>query len=190
MKYKFKNMQLSYFKHPSCGSNPEFQRLEFLGDKVLSFFLSNILFKRFPTMTEGVLTIALSNLVNRKILAEKAKAIKHYFQFKNSPNDSILSDCFEVWLGAVFLDGGNVHSILLNIFQNDLQNILITKDAKNLLQEMSQKYHKVPQYVYTFDNNTFTCKVTIDKYSATGQGVSKKQSSRAAATEWLKKFSI
>ena len=40
MKYKFKNMQLSYFKHPSCGSNPEFQRLEFLGDKVLSFFLS------------------------------------------------------------------------------------------------------------------------------------------------------
>jgi ribonuclease-3 len=190
MKYKFKKIPPSYFKHPGCGANPHFQRLEFLGDKILSFFLSNILFRRFPHMTEGNLTITLSNLVNQKILSDKGKDIKNYFQFKNPPNDSILSDCFEVWIGAVFIDGGNIYNILLSIFKKDLHNISPKKDSKNLLQEMSQKHGKIPEYVYTSANKYFTCKVTIDDKSAIGNGSSKKESSRVAASEWLKKHSI
>ena len=62
--YKFKNRDLHYFcfTHPSYKKNKEFQRLEFLGDKVLSLHLSDILFHKFPNLNEGDLTIALSNV--------------------------------------------------------------------------------------------------------------------------------
>lgn len=189
--YKFRNLKLQKdcSKHPSCGTNKEFQRLEFLGDKILSFYLSNILFNKCSTLTEGQLTIALSNLVNQRVLASKASRIISVFQFKTKPNESILSDCFEAWLAAIFLDGGDVESIIFKMFKNELLNVLVSKDSKNILQEFSQQYGLVPEYTYIKDNTgQFVCTVKVDKYIGIGKGSSKKQSSRNAAEALLSKM--
>lgn len=189
-KFKNKNLHCICFTHPSYKKNKEFQRLEFLGDKVLSLYLSDILFHKFPNLNEGDLTIALSNMVNQKILSHKIKPLIKKFKFKSQINDSILSDCFEVWIGAIFLDGANIYDVLWNIFQQELNNMLVIKDPKNLLQEITQKYNSSPIYQYTFNtiNKTFSCQVTVNNQSEKGIGNSKKTSSQDAASKLLAKI--
>lgn len=190
--YKFKSTRLrdGCFIHPSFQSNKEFQRLEFLGDKVLALYLSNILILKFPEIDEGALTIALSNLVNQTALARRAQPLVAHFHFKGKLTNSTLSDLFEAWIGAVFLDGGDIHNILLFIFRKNLCSDLSLKDAKNILQETTQANNITPSYHYTYDEvkRQYYCAVKAGCQTAQGIGSSKKSASRNAAANLLKEL--
>ena len=91
------------------------ERLEFLGDSILSFLVSEYLYKTYPTFDEGILTNLRSLLVNTKSLAGIAASLQFGSYLKLSKgeedsggrkNESILANCFESFLGALYLDSG------------------------------------------------------------------------------------
>ena len=106
--------------HPSVvhevpGPTPHNQRLEFLGDAVLSLVLTQELYEKFLNVSEGPLTKARAKLVNRRTLAEHGRHLglgKHLILSRGEElhggreRISALADSFEALLGAIFLDGG------------------------------------------------------------------------------------
>ncbi len=97
-----------------CGIESN-QRLEFLGDSILSFVVANYLYERFPELQEGRLTEMRAAAVCEKSLAEAARKMdlgsgisfgKSEAACNGKNKDSILADAFEAVLGAIYLDGG------------------------------------------------------------------------------------
>src|SRR5579864_1781490 len=91
------------------------ERLEFLGDSILSFIVSDHLYKTYPDFDEGILTNLRSLVVNTKSLAKKAKKLNFgkYLMLSHGEedsggreNDSILANTFEAVIGALFIDQG------------------------------------------------------------------------------------
>ena len=190
--YKFKNshLQESCFNHPSTKINPQFQRLEFLGDKILGCVLSKIIFDKFPDASEGDLTIILSSMVNQHKLYEKGQFLRRYLRISCPVNYSSLSDCFEAWLAAVYLDGGDIHEILINMFHKELNSKEINNTSyKNQLQEITQKYKVNLEYEYTTNTKgEFVCLLIVNDTKTYASGLSKKDASQRAAKAWLKRF--
>src|SRR5258706_10408399 len=94
---------------------PSNERLEFLGDSILSFIVSDHLFTKYPTFNEGKLTNLRSLLVNTKMLADLAKECDLGAKLRLSKgeeesggrnNQSLLADTFESFIGALFIDQG------------------------------------------------------------------------------------
>jgi ribonuclease III len=101
--------------HESGVATAHNQRLEFLGDAVLQLVLTRELYERFPGSDEGPLTKARARLVNRRSLAEHARALglgaylilgRGEETHGGRERSSTLADAFEALLGAIFLDGG------------------------------------------------------------------------------------
>ena len=101
--------------HESGEPTAHNQRLEFLGDAVLQLILTHELYEKFPAFDEGPLTKARAKLVNRRTLAEHARALglgAHLILSRGEETSggreraSTLADAFEALLGAIFLDGG------------------------------------------------------------------------------------
>lgn len=156
---KFKNQQLfeqafthrSYLNETKKGLESN-ERLEFLGDSILSFVVSEYLYTTYPEFKEGVLTNLRSLLVNTKSLAEVAKTLrfgtllrlsKGEEESKGRENDSLLANCFEAFIGALFLDRGieEVKTFLtktLLVKSEILTQKSTLKDPKSLLQEFVQ----------------------------------------------------
>src|SRR6266566_5222152 len=99
------------------------ERLEFLGDSILSFVIFEHLYKTYPDFNEGILTNLRSLVVNTKSLAIAARELRFGEQLhlskgeeesKGRENESILANTFEAVIGALFLDQGveAVHSFL------------------------------------------------------------------------------
>jgi len=163
--YKFKNKSLINlaFTHSSFKNirNKNYERLEFLGDRVLSLVISENLFLKYPNENEGALSKRLSDLVSRDKLLEVANEINikemlriDQFEEKNlklKKNVSILSDVCEALIGAIFLDSNLEHArkfILKYWKKKFLKNILPPQDPKSLLQEVAQKKGlNLPKYV-------------------------------------------
>src|SRR5258705_10315931 len=91
------------------------ERLEFLGDSILSFVISEHLFKTYPEFDEGILTNLRSLVVNTKSLAAASETLKfgNLLQLSRGEeesggrkNESILANTFEAFIGALFLDQG------------------------------------------------------------------------------------
>src|SRR5271170_761247 len=91
------------------------QRLEFLGDAVLGLVLTRELYEKFPAVSEGPLTKARAQMINRRTLAEQARRLELQNDLILSRGEeanlgrnraSALADGFEALVGAVFLDGG------------------------------------------------------------------------------------
>ncbi len=165
--YSFKNKQLliNSLIHPSLiienkknksSVGNDFERLEFLGDRVLGLAISEIIFKKFNKNNEGDLSKKLSYLVQKNFLHKIALKIKIdnilKFTSKNieKMNISILADSIESLIGAIYLDGGfqNAKKFINNIwepyFDINEQNM---QDSKTKLQELSQqKQKKLPEY--------------------------------------------
>ncbi|MDA9262169.1 putative dsRNA-binding protein [bacterium] len=110
VKPKNLNLYIQAFTHKS--KSPEFnnERLEYLGDTVLSSIVVSYLFKKYPKKDEGQLTILTSKLVSRKKLNEMGEllklnehiiAVEYDFGYKN-----ILGNTFEAIIGAIYLDQG------------------------------------------------------------------------------------
>ena len=131
----------------------DFERLEFLGDRVLGIVIAHLIFEKFKDSNEGDLTKKLSYLVQKEFLYKIAKEIeidrflKYSFR-KDNPrmNISILSDSVESLIGSIFLDSGylSVYKFIKRIWGPYLNNEESNQqDSKTNLQEISQKKYKI-----------------------------------------------
>ena len=163
--YKFKNKSLINlaFTHSSFKNkkNTNYERLEFLGDRILSLIISEYLFLKYPIEDEGALSKRLSNLVSKKTLLEVANEINikemlkiDYSEKKNlklKKNVSILSDVCEALIGAIYLDSDlkNTKNFVFKYWEKKIsKNISPPQDPKSLLQEVAQKNGlDLPKYI-------------------------------------------
>jgi len=112
-------LRLALTHRSYCNEHPEEQedneRLEFLGDALLGFLVGELLYRRYPDLSEGQLTLVRSELVREKQLVKFAIALgigdkirlgKGTIQDGGRQNPSLLSDAFEAIVGAYFLDSG------------------------------------------------------------------------------------
>lgn len=151
--YAFRNPALldQALTHRSHGA-PHNERLEFLGDSVLNFVVSTLLFKQHAEMDEGDLSRVRSNLVKQAALADIARRLEISEHLRLGEGElksggfrrpSILADAVEAVLGAIYIDGGfeAVREAITRQYQPILANIDIRtfgKDPKTLLQELVQ----------------------------------------------------
>jgi len=167
------------------------ERLEFLGDSVLSFVIANELYKRFPRIDEGDLSRLRAQLVKESSLSTIATSIglgdfirlgEGELKSAGWRRPSILADTFESIIGAIYLDGGikPTHEFVLRFFETQLNEIdpkLIQKDPKTLLQELLQsKKSDLPIYTIVSiegeaHSQTFTIECQIKKSNIKTQGV-------------------
>ncbi|MBI3069967.1 MAG: ribonuclease III [Candidatus Levybacteria bacterium] len=178
------------------------ERLEFLGDSILSFVVSDFLYKKYPHFPEGTLTNLRSRLVNTKTLAQVAKELdfgsllrlsKGEEESKGRQNQSLLADSFEAFIGALFLDQGiqKVSAFLATILlikADEFVEKKSFKDAKSLLQEYVQaKKQNSPLYKVLSEEGpphakVFTVGVYVqNKLIAKGKGNSKQEAEKQSA---------
>ena len=165
--YNFKNKELliNSLTHPSFfidkktkkqNLTNDFERLEFLGDRVLGLSIASIIYKKFSNNNEGDLSKKLSYLVQKNFLHKISidlkinSILKYSFKKNEKMNISILADSIESLIGAIYLDGGfiNAKKFINKIwgpyFEVNEQNM---QDSKTKLQELSQqKLKKLPDY--------------------------------------------
>lgn len=210
--YTFKNKELlhealshsSYANEPSHKGNSN-ERLEFLGDSVLSIVVSVYLFTHFKHLPEGELTKIRASLVCEKALYEFSKKIdlgQHILLGKGEENSggrerpSIVSDAFEAVIAAVYLDGGmeKVTDYVLGFMPEhlDKSNVKKLNDYKTVLQEIIQQNpdekveYVLKDQIGPDHDRKFVVQVTLNSnVIGTGEGHSKKQAEQMAAREAL-----
>ncbi len=186
------------------------ERLEFLGDSVLSFVVSKYLYLNYPSFNEGILTNLRSMLVNTRTLADVARELefgkllklsKGEEESKGRENSSLLADCFEAFVGALFLDQGVevVSKFILEVLLPRAEIFLqrkALKDPKSLLQESIQAKNQVsPIYKVLKEEGPphkriFTVGAFLeDNLLGTGTGRSKQDAEKNAASLALTKIS-
>ena len=182
------------------------ERLEYLGDAVLELATSDFLFRRFPDYQEGMLTNLRAALVRTTSLAKISETLglndlllmsKGEEAGGGRSNASLLADCFEAFLGAVYLDSGyaNVVTILEQSLFPSIDAVLENttyKDKKSELQEVAQaKFHATPKYELIEESGpdhdkVFVMQVRIDNQTyQTGSGKSKQLAQEDAARATL-----
>ena len=186
-------MHRSYYSAAeSNGAGRSNERLEFLGDSVLSLVVNDHLYHRYPDKSEGELTKMKSVVVSKQVLAHLAKKINlgafvlvsdNAHRAGVSTMDSVLSDTLEAVFGAVFIDGGfeAARGCILKVLPDNLNDIVYKEESinyKSLLQEYIQALHKVPPR-YRVQSTTgpdhdkeFMVEVVV-KGNTLGQGVGK-----------------
>ncbi len=181
-----------------------YQRLEFLGDRVLGLVIADILHSKFPDANEGELSRTLNSLVRKETCAKVAKLInlgpviilgESEARSGGANKDAILGDVCEALIGAIYRDGGldKAFSFIEKYFGS-----LICKaksegaDSKTALQEWAQaKNLPLPKYIETSRSGPdhapiFTIAVTIQGYeSASATGTSKKHAEQKASENFL-----
>jgi len=207
---KFKNLNLltKCLTHRSYDSVNNYEKLEFLGDRVLGLIISKKLLEIYPNENEGALDKKLASLVNKKKCFEIAKSIHldQYIIIANNKKkevkiqDKIISDSCEALIGAIYLDQGIdiVAKFILKIWRTHLLASAITfVDSKTQLQEYSlKKFKKLPIYK-TLDNSgpshkpSFKVGVRLENTKfVSASGSSKKDAEQNAADLFLKKIGI
>jgi ribonuclease-3 len=195
--------------HESGEPTAHNQRLEFLGDAVLQLVLTHELYDKYSAFNEGPLTKARAKLVNRRTLAEHARALgvgAHLILSRGEETSggreraSTLADAFESLLGAIFLDGGfdAARGFILREFSaafGKLSVIPTIENPKGELQELLQaRSSESPQYHVVSatgpdHDRVFECIVQHDGVElARGSGKSKKAAETDAALAALKKL--
>lgn len=185
------------------------QRLEFLGDAVLQLVLTRELYGRFPDFGEGPLTKARAKLVNRRSLAERARAldlgaslILSHGEEMHGGRDrpSALADAFEAVLGAVLLDGGfeAASEFIAREFRQSLKELTVTpiiENPKGELQEYLQAvspeapHYEVVSATGPDHDRVFECTVHHGGAElASGTGKSKKAAESEAALAALRRL--
>lgn len=182
------------------------ERLEFLGDSVLSFVVSKYLYSKYPNFDEGILTNLRATLVNTITLAQVARELnlgdllklsKGEEESKGRENTSLLADSFEAFIGALFLDQGAeaVSDFLTAVLLPKAEFFLskkALKDSKSLLQESIQARNQTsPVYKVVKEEGPphkklFTVGAYLGgKLLGQGTGKSKQEAEKVAAKEAL-----
>ena len=214
IEYRFRDISLLRLAltHPSVAHEQgrlvqHNQRLEFLGDAVLGLVLTRELYEKFPLVSEGPLTKARAQMINRHTLAEQARRIELQNDLILSRGEeanlgrsraSALADGFEALIGAVFLDGGfdAARAFVLRSFREafgELTSIPTLENPKGELQEILQaRSPEAPQYVVAAESGPdhdrdFECVVTHGGIElGRGRGKSKQAAESEAAVAALK----
>ncbi|MGH1404084.1 MAG: ribonuclease III [Alphaproteobacteria bacterium] len=150
--YQFKDIELleTALTHSSTGKDKNYERLEFLGDRVLGLVIASLLFNKFPDEKEGDMAKRLASLVQGQTLAELSGQINlgDFIVFSESEaaaggaeNEHILADVFEAVIGAIYLDGGFEPCRVL--IETNWQDVLFTmkkppQHPKTAIQEWAQ----------------------------------------------------
>ena len=159
IKVKFKNINLlkKSLTHKSYDPVNNYEKLEFLGDRVLGLAISKKLIDLYPDEKEGILDKKLASLVNKNRCLEVAKNIglEKFILIGNKSNKSkienkILSDCIEALIGAIYYDKGFEASekFILNMWKSFINSSDVSiVDSKTKLQEYSlKKFKSLPIY--------------------------------------------
>ncbi len=195
----------NYGKREGCN-----ERLEFLGDSVLSLTVCNYLYRTYPQLPEGRLTVLRKNLVCQRALADYAAQLglgSYLLLGKGEAKDGrekpkLLEDAFEALLGAMYLDAENIDVVArfvlpfiqveISKLERDLQPL---EDYKTLLQQYVQqtpgeelRYEMVSEQGP--DNaKIFEVRVLVNSNCfGSGRGSSKKEAEQNAAREALKLY--
>ncbi|MCL2110138.1 ribonuclease III [Microgenomates group bacterium] len=213
--FKNKNLLLTALSHrsalhehltPSKESN---ERLEFLGDAILEFLITDFLYHRLPHEPEGKLTLIRSALVKTTTLAQIGHELnmgERLFMSKGEEktngrnNESLLANSFEALLGALYLDQGidAVTALLKRTLIPVFDEIMRThsyRDHKSHLQEIVQArglaipVYEVVSSIGPDHDKTFTIQAVIDgEVQGEGAGKSKQQAQQAAAAQALEHY--
>ena len=178
-----------------------YERLEFLGDRVLGLVLAEHFFKLFPDANEGLLNDYFQKYANQDFLYQFAKKIKisSFIAIQKGDhlhnNKSVLSDVIEALIGAIYLDSNldEAKKFIENEMLKQFSiNIYPHKHSKSLLQEYSlSKFKKLPEYFLIEKKGldhmpSFNVSVTLDNnISMIGKGKSLKIAEETAASKLL-----
>lgn len=215
LKVRISNLELldRALTHSSCRDKTgklmdSYERLEFLGDSVLSLAVSYMLYNTNPTFAEGKLSAIRSSVVDEATLAEIGNQLDIYpyinlgkgEQLKDErARKKVFADIIESIIAVIFMDGGYEkaykfveHIIGVHIDQRLTEG---TRDYKTRLQQLSiERFKEYPVYAVTGEkgpdhNKIFQVEVTVGgKFKATGIGRSKKEAEQKAAYRILKRF--
>ncbi len=213
LNYKFNNISLlknalihSSYANEVRGNTHSNERLEFLGDSVLSVIVADHLYHKYPNMPEGELTKLRASLVCEKSLCALSRelSIGEFLMLgrgedKNGgrERDSILADAFEAVLAAIYLDGGMqaAKTHIMNTVLRDLEHHGEDsfKDYKTTLQEIIQRNpEETVSYILIGESGPdhdkqFTVEVHLNSnVIGTGVGKNKKTAEQMAAKQALK----
>ncbi len=193
-----KDLLLEALSHPSAKKDlqRDYERLEFLGDRVLNFIIAEALFFQHPNASEGELAKRQNFLVCGELISEIAKKIELQEYMLLLENNKTLGlkaiDAMEAVIAAVYLDSSYdvVKSLVLSLWKEVLQseNVHLDYDKKSILQELIQSHGNFrPQYVTLKVEGSdhqpcFESKVTLPSGEVSiGRGNSKKSAEKDAA---------
>ena len=190
--------------HSSVAGGQSYERLEFLGDRVLGMVIARALYERYPNEPEGNLSKRYNGLVDGVTCAQNGREIgipafirlgKQAREDRATESDNVVGDVMEALIGALFLDGGfgAAERFILRMWQPDLevqrrapqhpksalQELAAARDLKPPLYEVVSRTgaHHTPQ---------FTIRVSVPKLGeATADGASKQEAETAAAAALL-----
>jgi ribonuclease III len=188
-----------------------YQRLEFMGDAVLQLLITDYIYKNFQEMDEGSMSLLRSNLVRMETLAQLAKNIDlgEYIllgsgetKAKGQERPSLLSDVYEAFIAAIYLDAGikSAERFVSNQYQRiieeqGMETFMELKDPKTRLQELVQADDKRALEYITLTTKgpanapIFEVMVKLENMVlGIGQGPSKKLAEQAAAKDALSKM--
>lgn len=183
------------------------ERLEFLGDSVLSLLCSTHLYEKFPALPEGELSKLRASLVCEAALASIARTFdlqSVVFLGRSAQGSNgrarprILAGCVEALLGAAFLSGGLAHAAeLFRVFYADMLNnagdAVAFIDAKTALQEFAPEAVSYTLLGYSGPDHDRNYRVSVSvagRAIGLGEGKSKKQAEQAAAAEALRNLRV
>ena len=210
LKIKFKSLDLlkRSLTHKSHDSINNYEKLEFLGDRVLGLTISKRLIELYPDDKEGILDKKLASLVNKNTCYEIGKSLKleKFILVANNRKKNItiekkiISDCCEALIGAIYLDKGFTiaEKFVLEHWNNLILNTkTLVVDSKTKLQEYSlKKYKTLPIYKLISSHGpkhkpNFKIAVKLkDSKFIEANGSSKQKAEQAAASELLKSIKI
>jgi len=198
IKFKSINYLKKAITHKSYDPLNNYEKLEFLGDRVLGLVISKKLIELYPDQKEGVLDKRLASLVNKNRCLEVAKNIglEKFILIGNKSSKSkienkILSDCIEALIGAIYYDKGFEASekFILNMWRSFISSSDVSiVDSKTKLQEYSlKKFKSLPIYKLVSSSGpkhkpkfTISVKLKNTKFFE-GSGNSKKKAEQSAA---------
>ncbi len=215
--YRFQNARLleealthkSYVNEQKAVTLPHNERMEFLGDAVLSLLVSEHLTSLLPNSTEGALSKLKARLISEKVLAQVARrlALGHSLKLgrgeersKGRDKDSLLADALEAVIAAVYIDGGldQVRCVVTNLFASEYSHVATqhyrpgADDYKTQFQEWCQKrFESLPQYAVVGESGPdhdkrFVVELTVQgTVVGRGSGRTKKEAEQVAAKEAL-----
>jgi ribonuclease-3 len=189
--------------HSSVGGQ-SYERLEFLGDRVLGLVIAAALYKRYPEEPEGNLSKRYNGLVDRATCAENGREIglpalirlgRQAREDKASQSENVVGDVVEALIGALFLDGGMdpAERFILKVWAPDLTTQGgAPQHPKSALQELAAARNlKTPVYEVVSRTGAhhapqFSVRVSVPKLGeATAEGTSKQEAETAAAAALL-----
>ena len=201
--YHFNNKSLikTAFTHPSFDNydkSVKYQRLEFLGDSVLNFIVTNNLMISHPQMDEGRLTSKRADIINSKTLSKSAKELnlQKYILVGNSIKiitEKMLTDTYEAIIGAISLDSDikNAGLFIKKTLLNDVKKFESKTNYKGKLIEFcTSKKISIPKYITNKKYNNFISEIVLEdeKDTVYGKGKTKKEAEHDVSRKILKKI--